>query len=446
MISAPGLGTGLDIASIVETLVAAERAPQENRLNRIEARATAKLSAYGELKSTLSDLRSALQGINGDDFRRRLTSSGRDDLATATASPGAPLGNFSVEVVALASAHRLTTKAFDDADTVIDSGTLEIAVDGETMSLTIDGTNNTVAGIRDAVNDAEDNPGVTATIITADDGVHLVFSSNQSGAVGELSVDGQGGDLKHLDYNDSKKRMTEQSAAQDAEINIDGFTIFSSTNNVSGAVEGLTFELSVAEPGTSFEVAVSEDVESSKIAVQAFVDAWNAAQETFRSLTAYDAASGVGSELLGDSLTRGIRNALRREISSVIGTGDISMLADVGIQSTITGDLTLDAARLDEALAADATALVDLFTGAEGMATRLDTQLDPYLDSSGSIATREDTLQAEIDALEIQRERLDLRIDKVRLRLQDQFTAMDTLVAQLNNTGSFLLQQLSQLG
>ena len=105
-----------------------------------------------------------------------------------------------------------------DRDTVIDNGSLDITVDGETMTLTIDATNNTVAGIRDAVNDAEDNPGVTATIITADDGVHLVFSSNQAGAVGELEIDGQGGDLKFLDYNSSKKRMTEQSAGADAEI------------------------------------------------------------------------------------------------------------------------------------------------------------------------------------------------------------------------------------
>ncbi|NNF51013.1 MAG: flagellar filament capping protein FliD [Gammaproteobacteria bacterium] len=446
MISAPGLGTGLDIAGIVETLVAAERAPQDNRLNRLESRATAKLSAYGELKSALADLRTALEGINGDDFRRRSTTTARDDLATATAAPGAPLGNFSVEVVSLASAHRLTSKAFADQDTVIDDGTLDITVNGETMSLTIDASNYTVAGIRDAVNDAEDNPGVTATIITADDGVHLVFSANEAGAANELEVDGQGGDLKDLDYNPSKKRMTEQSPAQDAEITVDGFTIFSASNQVSGAVEGLTFNLLVADPGTEFEIAVNEDLEAAKVTVEDFVETWNNAQDIMRRLTSYDSANEVASELLGDSLTRSIRDALRREISAVVGSGDISMLSDVGIQTEINGDLTLDAAKLDAALSEDSGALIDLFTGAGGMATRVDSLLAPHLDAGGTFATREDSLQQELDDVADRRDLLDLRIDKVRLRLQDQFAAMDALVAQLNNTGSFLIQQLSQLG
>ncbi len=448
MISAPGLGTGLDIASIVDTLVAAERAPQESRLNRVEARAQGKLSAYGELKSALDELRTALQGMNGDDFRQRSTISGRDDLATASAAPGAPLGNFSVEVISLASAHRLTSKAYTDQDTVVGNGSLDITVDGNTLELTIDGTNNTLAGIRDAVNNAEDNPGVTATIITADDGAHLVFSANEAGEAYELDIDGSGGNnsLGALDYNNSKKRMTEQSPAQDAEIEVDGFTIFSANNSVAGAVEGLTFELLQAEPGSTFSITVGEEVESAKTAVQSFVDAWNTTQDTIRRLTAFDASSGLASELLGDSLTRSIRTAMRNEISNVVGSGNISMLADVGIQTTIDGDLTLDTTKLDEALAADSGALVDLFTGVDGTATRLESILAPYLDTGGSFDTREDTLQAQLEDVEDQRFRLDLRIDKVRERLQNQFAAMDSLVAQLNNTGSFLLQQLSQMG
>ena len=227
---------------------------------------------------------------------------------------------------------------------------------------------------------------------------------------------------------------------------MDGFTIYSANNQVSGAVEGLTFNLQVAEPGTEFQIAVSEDLEAAKVTVQEFVDTWNNAQAIIRRLTSYDAVNGVASELLGDSLTRGIRDSLRREISAVVGSGDIAMLSDVGIQTEINGDLTLDATRLDAALANDSGALVDLFTGIGGMATRVDALLAPHLDTGGTFATREDSLKAQLDDLADRRELLDLRIDKVRLRLQDQFAAMDALVAQLNNTGSFLIQQLSQLG
>jgi flagellar hook-associated protein 2 len=222
--------------------------------------------------------------------------------------------------------------------------------------------------------------------------------------------------------------------------------VVSPDNEVSGAVEGITFSLQDAAPGEIVEIRLSEDFDTARTAVEGFVEAWNTVQDTFRELTAFDSTTGLSGQLLGDSLMRNLSSALRREVSVVLGGGDLRMLADIGVQTTVEGDLTLDAAKLDEALAAEFDAVGDLFGGAEGIGTRIDALLGNYLESGGQLASREESLQEELDWIEDRRADLDLRMASVRQRYARQFAAMDELVAQLNGTGNFLLQQLSSLG
>ncbi|MGB5622561.1 MAG: flagellar filament capping protein FliD [Gammaproteobacteria bacterium] len=442
-ISAAGIGSGLDINSLVDQLVAAERQPLANRLNLKELRAEAQLSAFGKLKSALAAFRDAVEVASGaQGFGQRLASSDREDLVTAKAATGAPIGNFPVEVIRLASAHRLASEAYADGDAVVGSGTLTFTVGEQSMDVVLAPGSDTLADLRNAINLAEDNPGITATIVNAVDGAHLVISSNATGAANEITVDRSGNKALRDFVND----LNEQSPAEDAEMLVDGFTVTSPDNEVSGAVEGITFSLQNAAPGETAQIRLSEDFDTAKASVEQFVEAWNTLQDTFSELTAFDATSGISGQLLGDSLTRNLSSALRREVSVVLSAGDLRMLADIGVETTVEGDLKLDAARLDDALAAEFDAVGDLFGGAEGIGTRIDTLLTPYLESGGQLATREDALRQELDSIEDRRAALDLRMDSVRQRYARQFSAMDELVAQLNSTGNFLLQQLGSLG
>lgn len=443
-ISAAGIGSGLDINSLVDQLVAAERQPLANRLNLKELRAEAQLSAFGKLNSALAAFRDAVEVASGaQGFGQRLASSDREDLVTATAATGAPIGSFPVEVIRMASAHRLASTAYADGDAVIGSGTLNFAIGAESMDVVLAPGGDTLADLRNAINLAEDNPGITATIVNADDGAHLVISSDSTGTDNAVVITPSGADAGLSAFVTG---LVEQSPAQDAEMLVDGFTVTSPDNEVSGAVEGITFSLQNAAPGETAEIRLSEDFDTARASVEQFVEAWNTLQDTFRELTAYDATSGLSGQLLGDSLTRNLSSALRREASVVLGAGDLRMLAEIGVETTVEGDLKLDAARLDEALATEFDAVGDLFGGADGIGTRIDTLLTPYLESGGQLASREESLREELDTIEDRRAALDARMDSVRRRYARQFSAMDELVAQLNSTGNFLLQQLSSLG
>ena len=178
-----GIGSGLDIAGIVQQLVAAEGQPVESRIAQQEARAQAKLSAFGSLKSALSDLRDKLSVMSSlDSFLVRKAVSDDEAIFTATARTDALPGSYSLEVVQLAQSQRLTSGAFVDSDTAIGTGTLTLTVGTTTADIEITTGNNTLAGIRDAINEAPDNPGVAATIVNADSGSYLIVTSNRTGA------------------------------------------------------------------------------------------------------------------------------------------------------------------------------------------------------------------------------------------------------------------------
>lgn len=453
-ISAQGIGSGLDIGGIVEQLVAAERAPVGNRLNLQEARANSELSAIGTLKSGLATFRDAVATLSDlAEFQKRTTSVDVEGLISGIASSAAVPGSYDIEVLSLASIHKLASRAFADTVTPIGTGTLSITVDGQTSDIDIvDGT-NTLADIRNAINEAADNPGVLATIVTADDGAHLIVTSQDTGVDQEITIAVSGGDGGLVDFEfdpgpGPPDPMTEQQAASDASLEIDGFAITSTRNTVSNAIEGVTIDLLAAAPGTLTTLQIGLDQDAAKAAVNTFVDAYNELVGTISELTAFDAENNIAGPLLGDATTRGVKSALRRELSeSVSNTGAVfSTLAEIGITTQADGTLELDDDKLTAAISSDFDAVGQLFAQTDnGIAVRMDAILEIVLDGDGQIESREGTLQERLDRIADQREVLDRRMEAVRERLQRQFNAMDQLVAQLNNTSSFLSQQLSRL-
>ena len=194
-ISSAGIGSGLDVASIVNQLVAAERSPTAARIDRTERQVNGQISALGALRSAFDGLRSAVTKVSSDDSAlARKTSLPPEPNFSASAAPGAAIGKYSVEVIAFATAHKVSTGAYADSETAVGTGTLTITSGETTFEIEIDAENNSLADIRDAINKATDGKGVTASIINADDGAHLVFTATETGIANKLSISASGGD------------------------------------------------------------------------------------------------------------------------------------------------------------------------------------------------------------------------------------------------------------
>ena len=447
-----GIGSGLDIAGIVQSLVAAEGQPVETRIGLQEARAQAKLSAFGSLKSALADLRDRLETMKTPEkFLARKAVSGNENVFTASADTNALPASYSLEVVQLAQAQKLTSGAFADSDTVVGTGTLTVTVGASTMDLDITAENNTLAGIRDAINAATDNPGVAATIVNADSGSYLILTGNSTGAANTITVTQAGGDggLAALEYDPGMglTSLTESLAAQDSLIRIDGFDVMSDSNTISGAVQGVTISILEDSGGVAELLTVENDETAARALVGDFVESYNALISTLDSLTDYDAEADLAAPLLGDATVRGIRDQIRRELSTAVQDidADFSTLREVGIETQLDGTLTINDDELSTVLADDFVKFGQLFSTTDGFGVRLFDLADGFLGSEGIIETRSKGLETQIEGLGDERESLNERLASLETRLLRQFNALDSLLAQLSSTSNFLAQQLNNL-
>lgn len=446
-----GIGSGLDIAGIVQSLVAAEGQPVESRLGQQEIRAQAKLSAFGSLKSALSAVRDKLDIMQSlDKFLSRKAASSNEGAFTVSASSTAQPASYLIDVVRLAQAQKLTSGAFADSNAAVGTGTLTVGLGGTTMDLDITSANNSLAAIRDSINDATDNPGIAATIVNADSGSYLILTAEDTGASNTITVTQTGGDggLAALEYDPSQglTALTESITPQDALVRIDGFDVLSSSNTIAGAIEGVTISL-VGTTGSSEALAIENDPEAAKSLVNSFVESYNELIKTFDALTSYDAENEIGGPLIGDSTVRGIRDQIRREMSSAVTDIDapFSMLGEVGIEVQLDGTLSVDDTKLDTVLGEDFVKFGQLFSTTDGFATRLHALTDGYLESDGIIESRTQGLTASIDGINDDREALNERLASLETRLLRQFNALDSLLAQLSSTSNFLTQQLATL-
>ncbi len=447
-----GIGSGLDIAGIVQQLVAAEGQPVETRLGQQEVRAQSKLSAFGSLKSALADVRDQLDILkNPSEFLVRAAASSNEGVFTASTTTSALPANYSLEVLQLAQAQKLTSGAFTDADAAVGTGTLTLGVGETSIDIEITAENNSLAGIRDAINGAGDNPGVSATIVNADSGSYLILTADDTGAENSITLTQAGGDggLAALEYDPGNglTALTESQAAQDALIRIDGFDVASSTNTIDGAVEGVSISVTGLTSGGGETLSIVNDTEAVKGIVNTFVESYNALMSTLDSLTAFNAETETAAPLLGDSTVRSIRDQIRREMSTAVSDSTLpfNSLSDVGIEVQLDGKLSVNDTRLSTVLGQDFSRFGQLFAVEDGFGTRLFDLTDGFLDTDGIIETRTQGLNTQIDGIADQRESLNERLASLEQRLLRQFNALDSLLAQLSSTSNFLTQQLNSL-
>lgn len=439
MISAPGVGSGLDVNSIVQQLMAVESKPL-NRLQSSKTDLQTQLSAFGKLKSALSTFQSAFSDLKTLDAFEVYKAQSSDETAfTATADSTAAVGFNDIQVVRLAESHKMGSQAIADTDTTTLGGAgdqLTATINGNAFSVDVGGM--TLSQIRDAINNASDNTGVSATIISETGGSHrLVLTSTETGNANALNLSFSGTvgtALGMTDINDP--------AQLDSEILVDGlYTITRSGNTIDDAIGGITLNL-LAETTSSARLTVSRDADAVKETVQGFVDAFNELKSTFDSL------SGKGHDLEADNTLRSIENQIQAVFNTPPAglTTAMSYLSEIGVSFQRDGKLAMDSAKLDSALNSDFSGVAELFANDDqGYLFRLDSLIDGFVQADGLINTREDGLNTRIDSTDRRISDMEYRLQLREKSLRDRFSALDELMGKLNGTSQYLTQQLSSL-
>lgn len=435
MTSISATGSGLDIVSLVESLVEAARAPAEERITTANTTATAKLSAISQIKSGMTTLQSALEKLTSSADGASYTATVASGAGfTATTSSDAVAGDYSVEVVSLATAQKLSSAAYaSDASASGSGGTLTIAYGDESIEVAV-GADATLADIAKAVNKAAGGKGVVASVVTDDDGQHLVFTAAGTGTENALTISASGDDALQSLTNGDGGGLTETVAATDAVVKVDGFTRTSSSNTVTDLVPGVTLTLTKAAEGTTYNLKVASDNSTLKSNISSFVTAYNSVMSTLKSVSSYDSTTQTASALTGDSLVRTLQQQLRSQISS--NTTDLKAL---GITVDKDGVMSFDSTTFDSAIAADPEAASKLF-GSDGkvgsaMSKVIDGQLDTY---TGTLVLRSNSINKQIESLEDQLTKLDERMTKLSDLYTKQFTAMETMITTLQSSASSL--------
>lgn len=445
-----GIGSGLDLESMVTQLVQAERQGPIQRINRVEARANQENKAFDAVNSSMSALQNAAKALESAVADRAMKAVVPEGAAfSITAGASAAESAFDVEVEAIAGAQKLRSTALD-AGTSLGNGTLSLSLGGESFDVAVAAGEGTPAEIALAINEAGDNPGIRASVINGSDGAYLVLAAEESGAANTMTVTASGGDggLAALQYTgDPGTDALEQiAAARDAVIHVDGVQLTSATNSFVDVLDGVSIDVSRAAPGETVAASVSRDDDALAGAVAAFVKAYNDSRELMAGQTRYNPESGSAGPLQGDAAARGLTSALRdmRNVTGAEGS-ELQSLVQLGISSDTSGKLSFDRGAFDTALADDPEGVAALL-GGQGLAGRADSRLSGYLGSDGLIASRKEALDNRLERATSDREALDRRLEKVESRLRSQFAALDTLMAQMQQDSNFLAQQLGSTG
>ncbi|MFL9809363.1 MAG: branched-chain alpha-keto acid dehydrogenase subunit E2 [Pseudomonas sp.] len=464
MAGVTGIGSGIDIDSIVKSMVAAERAPKASQLATLEKKTTTQITSIGALRSAISEFQAALGALNKPElFQARSATSSKSDLVGVSASTKAGAGRYQVEVKELATSSKVALAAVKnsaEAPARFGSGSLEIRLGNEEpFTIAVDESNNTLAGIRDAINKQGPDKDVTATIVTDEYGARLVLSSSKTGADKDITVTStpvgavENG-YKSLDF------LTDEttgpagprtlSIAQSAVITVDGLTVISSTNKVDSAIEGVTLDLKARtlkdEPLT---IAVAEDKAGVKKQVQSFVDSYNKLIGVINAQTKVtsvgDGKAPISGALVGDTTARTVLGAIRNELVNAQGDGSLRVLADLGITTQKDGTLKIDETKLGKVMDSNFAELPGVFAGESGLASRLDATLKPYTQTGGILEQRNKAMTETISKIDKQKVDLERRITSLQERLYKQFNAMDALVGKMASTSSSLLASLENL-
>lgn len=459
--SAIGVGSGIDLEGLVLQLVQVERAPKLQRLNTREKQADVQLSALGKLKSSLNTVNDAVKNLSDSSkmSARTATVSGQNEdnpLINVSANSQAARGTYNIDVQALAQGTRLQTKAsdFSSSTDVVSAtgGTLTFGAGDDTFEVEIE-AGATVSDVARAVNRAAENFGVSASVVNtggANPQSYLVFDSSITGAGNDLTVTSSTPGMAML------TTMDEVQTADDAMIIVNDITTFSATNTFENAVENLEITVNRKDLDNGpVRVDVDVDKEGVKSNIEAFMNAYNSMIDEVNRLTRYN-PEGDNGALIGDSLVRSIRGQLASLLTQPVdgAANGLNTLFQLGITQDNDGKLQFDTRnlgggtgqeRFDRAVNEQFDDIIALFSGENGVATRLQSTIEQYTRSDGLIDGREKVAKNQKDSVERDRESFERFMQQYEQNLRRRYTALDGTIARLNSSADFLFQRLNQM-
>jgi flagellar hook-associated protein 2 len=433
--SVSGLASGLDTASIIDSLMTVEAAPQTRLKTNLTTEQT-NLSSLQALNAKAAALVDQAKELAAGTGWNALTATSSNTAVALTTTGGTAAGSFTFTVNQTATAHRLTFSSTAAAtDTVVSGGTTVKLTSGG-VTQTLDTGNGTLDGLVRALNGA--GTGVTATKVKLDDGSYrLVVNASRTGAAAAFT-------LTNADGSDVLGGAN-VAAGTDAAITMGSDTIHSATNTFSGVVPGVDVTVSTAAVGTSVEVNVARDGAQVQDKVKSLVDNVNALLTQIDSLTSYNSTSKTSGPLAGEPSLR----ALRTNLLNAVYPPDNTSLSSIGLQTDRNGKLVFDPDTFATAYAADPTAVADKFTSGtvDGFAARLATVAGQASDKyTGTITSAITGHNSEIKELQDDISTWDTRLELRRETLNSQFTALETAMNQMSSQSSWLAGQISSLG
>jgi flagellar hook-associated protein 2 len=440
ILSSLGLGSGLDVSSIITALVnAAEAGPQAQITNQTNEDNN-QIAGLTALQTALTGLQSALSELTSSSTYQTYTaafsanSTSASGVGTATTLPDATPGTYSIDVSQLAAAQTSVSSPLGSG-AAVGAGTLDISLGSNTIDIPVSSTDTlqTIASNIDSAA-ASGGLGVTASVVAGKNGDQLVLTSSQTGTANAFTVSSASGSSSGLSALASQLD-TPSTAAADAELTVDGIPVTSATDNVTGALTGVTMNLT--STGTS-TLTISQSTAPISTAVNDFVQAYNTYNSEVSELSSYTASTGQAGVLLGDPTLQAIQSQISQVIGSTLSGNSIGNLATLGITRNQDGSLSLNSETLSNDLTSNPSVVQNLFASTNGVATQLSSLVTNYNSSSGIIQTRINDLKTDVSNLSTQQTALNTRMTTYQEQLVKQYTNLDTLMSSLNNTSSYL--------
>lgn len=420
-----GAGSGIDTTSLVSSLVEIERAPKEERLNTKEESLQAQISAYGTLKSSLSELQSAMSPLaDNDTFNARSVAFPDSDVITPNSvDPGAQTGTYDIEVLDVAKSQSLASGAFADkdaalgetgtitikfgtwgyvaddtavpefpgkpadADTNQDPSSFTVNADRAALNITIE-AGDSLEDIADKIN-AEDSD-LQASVLLVDGSYQLLLTapSGENNALEITSDDATKWDttgLSVFEFNrEEHSQVTETQQGNDAELKINGLTVKRDTNEIDDVIQGFNFSLNKADPGSSLTFTVSEDTAVAEQAVRDFVEAYNLFYETAGNLTGFSRDENnqvIKGDLSTDGTAKALISRLRTGITASVTGLDagFTALTNIGVRTELDGTLSIDEDDFSDAFSENFELVEKLFaTNTESSSDQVEVSLGSY--------------------------------------------------------------------
>jgi len=427
----------LDVNSLVSALVTAKTAAQATTLANQQSSDNTTLSAIGQMKSSLTALQNSLTGLSDGSIFSQLGATMSGTGITATTSTGAAAGSYSISVQQIATANQISSGAYASGAT-LGTGTVTIGVGSGSMTVNLDSTNNTLAGLASAINASTSNPGVTASVVTASDGQHLVLTSTQTGAANTVTISAGAG----VDTGLNTASFAQVTTGQDAKLTISGNAVTSASNTVTGALTGVTLSLTAAAVGTTQTASVATNTTAITNAIQGFANAYNSWISIEKSLSSYDTSSSSAGPLLGDAMLNSAVNGIASVMASGVTVGGTTYsLAQIGLDLNNDGTLNFTSSTLQSTLTSSPTMVQNVFNGTNGIGQQLSNFINSYTESTvGQIDQRTSSINSDLTSITQQQASLTAYQQSLTDQYNAQFTALNTLMTQMQNNTSYLNQ------